>query len=210
MYTLLRQVAATEFKATNEGASIIFPWSLTKSFKKCSAIFNVETSWHYPSSKFSCVHRTGVLPQRLVAAAVQTKRLVAAAVQTKRLVAAAVQTKWLVAAAVQTKWLVAAAVKTKWLVAAVVKTKWLVAAAVKTKWLVAAAVKTKWLVTAAVKTKWLVAAAVKTKWLVAARERLVAAIGDQLKVKNKFETEKYVCMKNNTLDKFSKKRLINK
>ena len=27
--------------------------------------------------------------------------------------------------------------------------------------------------------------------------------------KNKFETEKYVCMKNNTLDKFNKRRIIN-
>ena len=34
--------------------------------------------------------------------------------------------------------------------------------------------------------------------------------GFKLKVKNKFETEKYVCMKNNTLDKFNKKWLINK
>ena len=34
--------------------------------------------------------------------------------------------------------------------------------------------------------------------------------GFKLKVKNKFETEKYVCMKNNTLDKLNKKWLINK
>ena len=34
--------------------------------------------------------------------------------------------------------------------------------------------------------------------------------GFKLKVKNKLETEKYVCMKNNTLDKFNKKWLINK
>ena len=34
--------------------------------------------------------------------------------------------------------------------------------------------------------------------------------GFKLKVKNKFETEKYVCMKNNTLGKFNKKWLINK
>lgn len=32
----------------------------------------------------------------------------------------------------------------------------------------------------------------------------------KLKVKNKFEIENYVCMKNNTLDKFHKKWLINK
>ena len=32
--------------------------------------------------------------------------------------------------------------------------------------------------------------------------------GLKLKVKNKFQTEKYVCTKNNTLDKFSKKWLI--
>ena len=32
--------------------------------------------------------------------------------------------------------------------------------------------------------------------------------GFKLKVKTKFETEKYVCTKNNTLDKFSKKWLI--
>ena len=31
--------------------------------------------------------------------------------------------------------------------------------------------------------------------------------GFKLKVKNKFETEKYVCTKNNTLDKFNKKWL---
>ena len=30
--------------------------------------------------------------------------------------------------------------------------------------------------------------------------------GFKLKVKNKFETEKYVCMKNNTLDKFNKSK----
>jgi len=34
--------------------------------------------------------------------------------------------------------------------------------------------------------------------------------GFKLEVKNKFETEKYVCMKNDTLDKFNKKWLINK
>ena len=32
--------------------------------------------------------------------------------------------------------------------------------------------------------------------------------GFKLKVKNKFETEKYVCRKNNTLDKLNKKWLI--
>ena len=34
--------------------------------------------------------------------------------------------------------------------------------------------------------------------------------GFKLKVENKYETEKYVCTKNNTLDKFNKKWLINK
>ena len=34
--------------------------------------------------------------------------------------------------------------------------------------------------------------------------------GFKLKVKNKFEPEKYVCMKDNTLDKLNKKWLINK
>lgn len=33
--------------------------------------------------------------------------------------------------------------------------------------------------------------------------------GFKLKVKNKYETEKYVCTKNNTLDKFNKKWIIN-
>ena len=33
--------------------------------------------------------------------------------------------------------------------------------------------------------------------------------GFELKVKNKYETEKYVCTMNNTLDKFNKKWKIN-
>ena len=43
-----------------------------------SAMLNLETSSHFPSSKFACVLKTSVLPQRLVAAAVQTMWLVAA------------------------------------------------------------------------------------------------------------------------------------
>ena len=43
-----------------------------------SAMLNLESSSHFPSSKFACVHRTSVLSKRLVAAAVQTERLVAA------------------------------------------------------------------------------------------------------------------------------------
>ena len=33
--------------------------------------------------------------------------------------------------------------------------------------------------------------------------------GFKLKVRNKYETEKYVCTKNNTLDTFNKKLIIN-
>jgi len=41
-------------------------------------------------------------------------------------------------------------------------------------------------------------------------QKLPNITGFKLKVTNKFETEKYVCMKNNTLDKFNKKWLISK
>ena len=53
------------------------------------AVFNIETSLHFPSSKSACVHRTSILLSRLVVAAVQTRRF---AVATERLVAAKAET----------------------------------------------------------------------------------------------------------------------
>ena len=44
---------------------------------RLSAMLNLETNSHFPSSKFACVHSTSVLSQRLVPAAVQERRLVA-------------------------------------------------------------------------------------------------------------------------------------